>query len=58
MNAILAYHIGVSVEKIEHDTDRNYWMSSLQAVEYGLADHVVDTDSSKAIAESLNGNSE
>ncbi len=58
MNAILAYHIGVSVEKIEHDTDRNYWMSSLQAVEYGLVDHVVDTDSSKAIDESLNGNSE
>ena len=58
MNAILAHHIGVSVEKIEHDTDRNYWMSPLQAVEYGLVDHVVDTDSSKAIAESLNGNSE
>ena len=58
MNEILAHHIGVSVEKIEQDTDRNYWMSSKQAVEYGLVDHVVDTDSSKAIAESLNGNSE
>ena len=58
MNEILAHHIGVSVEKIEQDTDRNFWMSPLQAVEYGLVDHVVDTDSSKAIAESLNGNSE
>lgn len=58
MNEIMSHHIGRSIEDIEHDTDRNYWMSAQQAVEYGLVDHVVDTESSKAIAESLNGNSE
>jgi ATP-dependent Clp protease, protease subunit len=58
MNEIMSHHIGKSIEDIEHDTDRNYWMSAQQAVEYGLVDHVVDTVTSKAMAESLNGNTE
>lgn len=58
MNEIMAHHAGVTVDKIEQDTDRDYWMSAQQAVDYGLVDHVVDTETSKAIAASLNGNSD
>ncbi len=56
MNQLMAYHAGKSVEKLEHDTDRNYWMSASQAVEYGLVDHVVETPVSRAISEAIKTN--
>ena len=56
MNQLMAYHAGKTVEKIENDTDRDYWMSATQAVEYGLVDHVVETPVSRAIAEAIKTN--
>lgn len=41
LNAILAKHTGQPVERIIHDTDRNYWMSASEAVEYGIVDEVL-----------------
>jgi ATP-dependent Clp protease, protease subunit len=41
MNEILIKHTGHSLEKIEKDTDRDRFMSSDEAREYGLVDHVV-----------------
>jgi len=41
LNAILAKHTGQPVERIIHDTDRNYWMSAAEAVEYGVVDEVL-----------------
>lgn len=38
---ILSKHSGVSIEKIERDADRDYWMSSAEAKEYGLIDEVL-----------------
>ncbi len=38
---ILSLHSGVSIEKITSDADRDYWMSSTEAVEYGLIDNVL-----------------
>ncbi len=38
---ILANHTGQSLKKIEKDGDRDYWMSALEAKEYGLIDEVV-----------------
>lgn len=38
---ILANHSGVSYEKIEKDSDRDYWMTSAEAVDYGLIDNVL-----------------
>lgn len=38
---ILSHHSGVSVEKIERDADRDYWMTSAEAKEYGLIDAVL-----------------
>jgi ATP-dependent Clp protease protease subunit len=40
LNAILADHTGQSIERITHDSDRDFWMSPEQAVEYGLVDSV------------------
>lgn len=40
LNEILARHTGQSVERIAADTDRDFWMSPEDAVEYGLVDEV------------------
>jgi ATP-dependent Clp protease protease subunit len=42
LNHILAKHTGQKVEKIEHDTDRDYFMSPEEARAYGLVDEVFD----------------
>jgi ATP-dependent Clp protease, protease subunit len=41
LNEILAEATGQSLEKIEHDTDRDYIMGAREAVEYGVVDRVV-----------------
>lgn len=41
INQILAYHTGQPLEKIEADTDRDFFMSSEEAVKYGLIDEVM-----------------
>jgi ATP-dependent Clp protease, protease subunit len=42
LNDILVHHTGQSFEKLEKDTDRNYWMSAVEAKEYGLIDEVYE----------------
>jgi ATP-dependent Clp protease, protease subunit len=42
LNEILSKHTGRNLEELERDTDRDYFMSSLQAQEYGLIDKVVE----------------
>jgi ATP-dependent Clp protease, protease subunit len=41
MNEILAKHSGQPIERIEKDTDRDYFMGAGEAREYGLIDEVV-----------------
>jgi ATP-dependent Clp protease protease subunit len=38
---IMAQHTGQTVEQIERDCDRNKWLSSEEAVQYGCADRVL-----------------
>ena len=38
---ILADHTGKPKDKIEHDADRDYWMTSTEAKEYGMVDEVL-----------------
>ena len=38
---IIAKHTGQAVEKIAHDTDRDFYLSPEQAVEYGLVDEIL-----------------
>jgi ATP-dependent Clp protease, protease subunit len=42
LNDILIKHTGQSLERIERDTDRDKFMSALEAKEYGLIDHVLE----------------
>lgn len=42
LNEILAKHSGQSLEKVEKDADRDYFMSSHEAVKYGLVDKVIE----------------
>ena len=41
LNNALALHTGQSLEQIERDTDRDYFMSAEEAVAYGIIDKVV-----------------
>jgi ATP-dependent Clp protease protease subunit len=41
LNQILAHHTGQTVEQVEKDTDRDYFMSAHEAKAYGLVDEVV-----------------
>lgn len=41
LNRILAKNTGQRISKIEKDTDRNYFMSSKEAAEYGIIDLVL-----------------
>ncbi|HEX7504408.1 MAG TPA: ATP-dependent Clp protease proteolytic subunit [Syntrophales bacterium] len=41
LNDILAKHTGQPIDRIERDTDRDYYMSGDQAKEYGLIDSVI-----------------
>jgi ATP-dependent Clp protease protease subunit len=43
LNEILAERTGQPLEKIEKDTDRDYFMSAQEAKEYGLIDTVIET---------------
>ena len=43
LNQLLAKHTGQTLERIIHDTDRNYYMDAVEAVQYGLIDEVLQS---------------
>ncbi|MBA3739398.1 MAG: ATP-dependent Clp protease proteolytic subunit [Actinobacteria bacterium] len=43
LDQILAEHTGQSIEKIKHDTDRDFIMTAEQGKEYGIIDDVITT---------------
>jgi ATP-dependent Clp protease, protease subunit len=45
---IIAYHTGNDYEKVEKDSDRDYWMTSVEAKKYGMIDEVLVRNSKKA----------
>ncbi len=50
LNQIFARQTGQKLERIEKDTNRNFWLGADDAKEYGLVGHIVET-----IDEVLNG---
>jgi len=42
LNELLVKHTGQDLDKLKIDTDRNYFMSSQEAVDYGLIDKIYD----------------
>jgi ATP-dependent Clp protease protease subunit len=41
LNKILARHTGQEEEKIEKDTERDYWMDADEAKDYGIVDEIL-----------------
>jgi len=41
LNEILSFHTGQDIKKISKDTDRDYFMSAEESLEYGIVDKVV-----------------
>jgi ATP-dependent Clp protease protease subunit len=50
LNRIMAYHTGQSIEKINADTDRDFFMSAEEAKAYGLVDEVIKSAKIKQAA--------
>lgn len=42
INAIIAERTGQPLERVERDTDRDYWMSAEESVEYGLVGKIIN----------------
>ncbi|MGF6231615.1 ATP-dependent Clp protease protease subunit [Inquilinus ginsengisoli] len=43
LNEIIAKETGQPIEKVERDTDRNYWMSAEEAKVYGVVGKIIDS---------------
>ena len=43
LDEIIAKHTGQDIEKVAKDTERDFFMSSEEAKEYGIVDRVIDS---------------
>jgi len=41
LNELMAKHTGQALEKVERDTERDFWMGAQQAREYGIVDEII-----------------
>jgi ATP-dependent Clp protease protease subunit len=51
IRGILVNHTGQPLDKIIHDTDRDFYLSPQQAVEYGLIDEILNKPSEETVKE-------
>lgn len=42
LNELIAQETGQTIEKVTHDSDRNFWMSAQEAVDYGIVTKIVN----------------
>ncbi len=47
LNKILSKHTGQPIEKIEQDTDRDFFMTAYEALDYGIVDKVIEPKEKK-----------
>ena len=50
INEILALHTGRALELVSEDTDRDFWLSAKEAVEYGAVDSILQGRQLEAVA--------
>jgi ATP-dependent Clp protease protease subunit len=50
LDQLIAHHTGQAVEKIAHDTDRDFIMSAPEGKEYGIIDEVITNRELAAVA--------
>jgi ATP-dependent Clp protease protease subunit len=55
LNEILAKNTGQTLERISRDTDRNFYMTAEQAVEYGIVDEVLQFSKLQQLEEAQRG---
>lgn len=48
LNGLYVYHTGQPLERIQRDTERDFFMSTEEAIEYGLIDEVLELAEKKA----------
>ena len=46
INEVISRETGQPLERVEKDTDRNYWMSAEEAKEYGLVSRIIENSDS------------
>lgn len=51
LNEILSLHTSQTIETIERDTERDFYLNAQQAVDYGLVDQVMEIPEMKKLAE-------
>ena len=51
LNRILSKHTGQSIEKVQEDIDRDFYMTAGESKEYGILDQVIESRATMAIAE-------
>ncbi len=54
INKLISNETGIDVEKVSKDTDRDYWMSADEALEYKLVSQIVTTRAELEMVESGN----
>jgi len=42
--SIIAKHTGKDIKQVEKDSDRDYWMTANEALEYGMVDEVLNRE--------------
>ncbi len=47
LNELIAAHTGQKISRVEKDSERDFWMSSEEALQYGLVDDVLTTNKAK-----------
>jgi len=52
LQGILAKHTGNDIERIERDSERDFFMTSQQALEYGLIDKIIESRAQVAVGSS------
>ena len=52
LNKILAKHTGQPLERVEKDTDRDFYLSALEAKDYGIIDEVIKVKHAQMIESS------
>ncbi len=50
LNGLIAKHTGQPLERIERDTDRDYFLNPKEAVEYGLIDGIIEQTPAHVVA--------
>jgi ATP-dependent Clp protease protease subunit len=55
LDEILSLHTGQPIDKIKHDTDRDFIMSADEAKEYGMVDEVISAKKLAQLTAAVSG---